>query len=59
MMLPRWNHPLLASEMFKKFSDDGFLLVIEARDAKFRTDKTRDFLNSIGGKNLELVEEEV
>lgn len=58
ILLPRWNHPLLGSQLFKKFSDDGFLLVIEARDAKFRTDKTRDFLESIGGQNLELIEEE-
>src|SRR5690606_19477164 len=36
IMLPRWNHPLFNSPLFSKFSNDGFLLVIEARDPKFK-----------------------
>lgn len=56
MLLPRWNHPLFESALFKKFSDDGFLLVIESKDPKFRVEKTREFLESIGARNIELVD---
>ncbi len=56
LFLPRWNHPLFESGLFKKFSDDGFLLVIESKDPKFRAEKTREFLESIGAKAIELVE---
>ena len=41
LMLPRLNHPLFTSELFKKFSDDGFMMVIESRDPKFQIEKTR------------------
>ena len=57
--LPRLNHPLFASKQFHRFSDDAFFLVIEARDTKFSKDGTREFLEGLGGKNLELVEDEV
>ena len=57
--LPRLNHPLFASKQFHKFSDDGFFMCIEARDAKFSQDGTKSFLQDIGGKNIELVEDEI
>lgn len=53
--LPRWHHPLFYSEQMKAVTDDGFLLVIEADDAKFDEEGTQAFLSSIGGKNIELV----
>lgn len=56
ILLPRWNHPLFESSLFTKFSDDGFLLVIEAKDAKFRREDTEQFLQSIGAKAVEMVE---
>jgi hypothetical protein len=56
LLLPRWNHPLFESKLFTKFSDEGFVMVIESKDPKFRTDKTREFLESIGARNIELVE---
>ncbi|MCB1063929.1 MAG: DUF3341 domain-containing protein [Verrucomicrobiae bacterium] len=56
IMLPRWNHPLFESAIFKKFSDDGFVLVIESKDPKFRVEKTKEFLESIGAKSTEVVE---
>ncbi|MCB1230428.1 MAG: DUF3341 domain-containing protein [Verrucomicrobiae bacterium] len=56
LLLPRWNHPLFESELFKKFSDDGFVLVIEAKDPKFRVEKTKEFLESIGATAVEAVE---
>lgn len=55
IMLPRWNHPLFNSPLFAKFSDDAFLLVIEARDAKFKAEQTRSFLSEIGAGDIEEV----
>ena len=59
MGLPRLNHPLFASKRFAKFSDDGFFVCIEARDPKFSQEGTKAFLEKIGGKNVELVEDEI
>lgn len=53
--LPRLHHPLFYSELLAKASNDGFLISIEAGDAHFDEEKTRSFLASIGGKNIELV----
>ena len=58
MRLPRLNHPLFASKQFHRATDDAFFVAIEARDPKFSPDGTRSFLESIGGANIELVEEE-
>jgi hypothetical protein len=58
MGLPRLNHPLFASKQFHRATDDAFFVAIEARDPKFSADGTRSFLESIGGANIELVEEE-
>jgi hypothetical protein len=54
-MLPRWNHPLFNSPLFSKFSNDGFLLVIEARDPKFKREKTKELLSEIGAGKIEEV----
>ena len=59
MGLPRWNHPIFASKQFKKFSDDSFFICIEARDAKFHQAETKALLEEIGGRNIELVEDEL
>jgi Protein of unknown function (DUF3341) len=59
MQLPRLNHPLFASKQFKKFSDDGFFISIEARDQKFQVERTKGFLEGIGGKNIELVQDDI
>lgn len=53
--LPRLHHPLFESELFRKATDDGFLLAIEAGDPRFEETATRAFLESIGGRNIELV----
>ena len=55
ILLPRWNHPLFNSPLFQKFSDDGFLLVIEARDPKFKREKTKDLLTELGAGKIEEV----
>ena len=40
----------------KKFSDDGFFVSVGANDKKFDKKDTADFLESIGGKNIEILE---
>ncbi len=58
LALPRWNHPLFNSALFNTFSDDGFILAIEARDPKFSREQTRELLGSAGATNIELVHED-
>jgi hypothetical protein len=58
IQLPRLNHPLFASKQFHRATDDAFFIAIEARDAKFSPEATRNLLAEIGGENIELVEEE-
>jgi hypothetical protein len=53
--LPQWYHPVFNWERFKRASDDGFFLVIEARDAKFQEEKTRALLEEVGGKHVTLI----
>ena len=55
--LPTLHHPLFNSEQFKKATDDGFFVSVEASDKQFDEAKTRAFLESIGGTNIELVKE--
>jgi hypothetical protein len=55
IMLPRWNHPLFNSALFSRFSNDGFLLVIESRDPKFKHEGTRQLLEEIGAGKIEEV----
>ena len=57
--LPRWNHSLFVSKQFNSFSDDKFFICIEARDPKFSKEETEAMLKSIGGKNIELIEDEI
>lgn len=56
--LPRWHHPVFNWERFKKVSDDGFFVVIEANDPNFSEEGTREFLEEIGGRNVTLIEDE-
>ena len=58
MKLPRLNHPLFASRQFHRATDDAFFIAIEARDPKFSPDGTKALLETIGGSNIELIEEE-
>ena len=58
MGLPRLNHPLFASKQFKRVTDDGLFIAIEARDPKFSPEATKEFLAEIGGSNIELVEDD-
>jgi hypothetical protein len=55
--LPRWHHPLFGKERFLKVSDDRFVIAVEARDAKFDPERTRELLRQAGATSIELVEE--
>lgn len=55
--LPRHHHPLLRSERFLAVSDDAFMIAIEATDPKFDPHTAKSTLESLGGFNLEEIEE--
>jgi len=55
--LPRLYSPLFKHSTFHRVSDDRFFLSIEATDPKFDRRETVRFLESIGGKHVELVED--
>ncbi len=55
--LPRFFHPVFYSKQFESSSDDAFFVSIEADDPKFDTDKTKTFLESLGGSDVEVVTE--
>jgi len=53
--LPKWYHPVFNWERFTRVTDDGFFIVIEARDPKFSESKTREMLEAIGGRHVTLI----
>jgi hypothetical protein len=53
--LPKWYHPVFNWERFKKVTTDGFFLVIESADPKFSESRTRELLESIGGRHVTLI----
>lgn len=53
--LPKWYHPVFNWDRFKRVTDDGFFVVIEAADPKFSETATRELLESIGGQNVTLI----
>jgi len=54
--LPEWAHPLLRHARFRRATADRFYIVIEARDPAFAAGPTREFLASLGGGAVEIVE---
>lgn len=54
--LPRFHHPLLKSERFRRATADRFFISIEAADPLFDLEATETFLKSIGGAYVERVE---
>ncbi len=54
--LPRYYHPLDNHPTFKRSTLGGFFLTVEASDLKFDPDATRELLQSLGGKNVAVVE---
>lgn len=55
--LPRLHHPIFKHSSFHRVSDDRFFLSIEATDPKFDSVATADFLRSLGGANVEIIED--
>lgn len=55
--LPRHHHPLFGKKRFALVSHDKFILAIGATDEKFSETETRKWLESIGGVNVEMVED--
>lgn len=53
--LPRLHHPLFYSDRFRRASDNGFMVSIDAGDLEFDVDKTPAFLASLGALHTELV----
>ena len=53
--IPKLFQPVFFSDRFKKFSDDGFFISIESGDKMFEEKATGSFLESIGGKNIEVL----
>ncbi len=56
--LPMLFHPLFNSKQFERVTDGGFFISIQSTDNKFDEAETRKFLESIGGKNVEVVMQE-
>jgi hypothetical protein len=54
--LPRLHHPLFSQQGFARTTDDGFFLTIDASDPQFEPRETTRFLESLGGKPVNLVE---
>jgi hypothetical protein len=55
--LPRLHHPLLGKKRFGLVTRDKFVIVIGANDNKFSATDTKQLLESIGGTNIETVED--
>ncbi len=56
--LPKLNHPLFTSENFKKATDDGFFVCIEAEDPQFDSEKVQKLLSDAGASNIEEIYED-
>jgi hypothetical protein len=56
--LPRHNHPVFESERFRTATDDKYFISIETADPKYGEKKTKDLLESVHAKNVEIIEEE-
>lgn len=56
--LPMWFHPLLKKERFLRVSDDRFIIAVEAKDAKFDPEQTKQLLLHAGATRVERVNDE-
>ena len=55
--LPRLHHPIFNHSTIHRVTDDRFFLSVEATDPMFDSQETPKFLASIGGTNVELIED--
>jgi hypothetical protein len=56
--LPRPHHPIFNWERFRRATNDGFFLVIEARDPRFTELEARELLERSGGQYITTVHED-
>jgi len=56
--LPRWYHPVFNWQRFSRATNDGFFLIIEARDARFNELGTRELLERSGGRHVTIIHED-
>jgi Protein of unknown function (DUF3341) len=56
--LPRWYHPIFNWDRFARATNDGFFLVIEARDPRFTELEARELLENSGGQHVTIVHED-
>jgi hypothetical protein len=54
--LPMHHHPLFQSKVFERASDDAFFISIESWDPRFDPAATRQLLESVGARSVELLE---
>ena len=54
--LPMHHHPLFKSTVFERVTDDAFFISIESWDPRFDAAGTRKLLESLGARNVELLE---
>lgn len=54
-LLPQPYHPLFTHPRFGRFSDDGFFLSIEAKDARWDVAKAREALSAAGGSEITVI----
>lgn len=54
-LLPQHYNPLFNSDQFLEVSGDRLVIAIESRDSKYDTVATRQFLEEIGGTDIEEV----
>jgi hypothetical protein len=56
--LPRWHHPVFNWDRFTRVTNDGFFLIIEARDPRFTEMEARELLEQSGGQHVTLIHED-
>jgi hypothetical protein len=57
-LLPRWNHPMFNWKRFERVTNDGFFLVLEARDPRFSENEAVQLLEQTGGQHITAIHEE-
>ncbi|MGI9086650.1 MAG: DUF3341 domain-containing protein [Chthoniobacterales bacterium] len=56
--LPRWYHPVFNWDRFSRATNDGFFLVIEARDPRFTEAEAEQLLAESGGQRITVIHED-
>ncbi len=56
--LPMHYHPVMNYDRFERLTDDKFAVIIEAEDALFDMQKTREFLESFGPAEVTVITDE-